>query len=577
MKNFSLAIVVAILFNIKVDAQYQNQPLVTETHEQSETHIEVNPLNAAHRIGGWNDFRNGVKDVGFAITTNDGASWTIDLLENRTGWPGTPSVDQSYDPVVTFNRSGIPYYCYILERPGLLGALMVAKTTNNGTSWTHAQVKQNSIWDDKPWIAINNYPSMSERIYVVWAEILEDVTTRTYRILSAYSTDGGANFTMSASNPLDEVIAPIGPIPPPAITAKPLSNFPWTQIEAHVLGAVCAVAPNGDVYAAWMLANADGSGAIKVRKSTNGGSTFGAVILNRSMTVTFPFSIGRIDIRNFPTMAIDSNTGKIFIAYTHKETSGDLNTYYTYSTNGGTSWSASAIATETTTGHQFFPSLSVDPTGRVTLSYYDYRNQPNIDIYLAESLNNGTSFITPNIKVTSGYTTNNPTNSSYLHHYMGLTSTLGMSYPLWTDYRNANADIFYANVNRAPTSNTANATTGNGQRKLARDSNGTYHLIFETNQEVWYARKTTTDAEWNNYQRLNGGVGGGNAYPCITASGNTLYVVWQRKNGSTHDVYFATSQNGGTRRGQIMFWPPPRLPLIRYPSFKPASPPTFHS
>lgn len=350
---------------------------------------------------------------------------------------------------------------------------------------------------------------------------------------------------MSSSNPLDQVIVYVGPTPPPAITAKPLSSFPWTQIEPHVLGAVCDVAPNGDVYVAWMLANADGTGAIKVRKSTNGGSTFGSVILNRSMTVTFPFQIGRIDIRNFPSLAIDPNTGYVYIAYTHKETSGDLNVYYTFSTNGGTSWSASTVGTETTSGHQFFPALSVDPTGKVMLGYYDYRNNPNVDVYLAESFNNGTSF-GYHTKITSGYTTNNPANSTFSHHYFSVASTVGFVYPLWTDYRNLNADIYNSRVNRRPTSNTVNATAGNGERKLARDANGTYHQVFESNQDIWYARKTSTDGEWNNYQRLNSGTVTSNSSPCIAERGGKIYIVWQKLNGSSYDVYFHKSTDGGS-------------------------------
>ncbi|MDZ7369127.1 MAG: S8 family serine peptidase [candidate division KSB1 bacterium] len=97
----------------------------------------------------------------------------------------------------------------------------------------------------------------------------------------------------------------------------------------------------------------------------------------------------------------------------------------------------------------------------------------------------------------------------------------------------------------------ATATAQNNGRRLVRDSSGKYHLVFESGitsggnvfSEIFYRNYNGTS--WNTPIRLSAG-NEQNRYPCITANGNTLYVVWQRKNGSTHDVYFATSQNSGS-------------------------------
>jgi hypothetical protein len=84
-----------------------------------------------------------------------------------------------------------------------------------------------------------------------------------------------------------------------------------------------------------------------------------------------------------------------------------------------------------------------------------------------------------------------------------------------------------------------------------KTSDGKYHLVFESGitsggnvlSEIFYRNYNGTS--WSTPIRLSAG-SEQNRYPSITASGNTLYVVWQRKNDSTHDVYFATSQNSGT-------------------------------
>ncbi|MGH7450170.1 MAG: hypothetical protein ACRENG_02400 [bacterium] len=327
------------------------------------------------------------------------------------------------------------------------------------------------------------------------------------------------------------------------ISFSPAQN-PSAQLAAFVSGAIPAVAPNGDLYVVWLRNEGTGTGSIRIRKSTDGGLTFGTTYTVANV-IPFRNFIGNLDILNFPSIVVDQNTGNVCVAYANKPGS-DMDVYFTRSTNGGSIWSSPFVATDSTRRNQFFAALTVDPTGKVILGYYDDRSSPNVDVYLAESFNNGFSFVTPNIKITSGYTTNNPANSTWTHHYFGVASTVGFAYPLWTDYRNLNADIYFARVNRAPTSNAATATAGNGQRKLARDANGTYHQVFESNQDIWYARKTSTEAEWNNYQRLNSGTVASNSSPCIAERGGKIYVVWQKLSGSSYDVYFHKSTDGGT-------------------------------
>jgi hypothetical protein len=527
------AIVVLLAPLVIWSQTYTNIRITTNTNDQSETAVAIDPLNSQKLMATWNSFSaSAILPPGYSFSTDGGLTWST-----PAGVPSPPSYDRGFDPSCTFDRLGNAFYCYIASTGGL-GPVYVSKTTNLGTSWTHANVSSGTS-DDKPFITVDNTGgARNGRLYVVWTEISGSYPNFTYKIHAAYSSNNGTSFTRASTDPLDNITSSGN-----MISFQPTQN-PNAQLSAFVSGAMPAVAPNGDLYVAWLRNAGIGTGSIRIRKSTDGGLTFGTTYTVANVT-PFRNFIGNLDILNFPSIGVDQNTGRIYVAYTDKP-GNNMNVYYNYSTNGGQTWSSRTIATQDTTGNQFFAALSVDPTGKIILGYYDDRSNPNVDVYLAESFNNGVSFATPNIKVTSGYSSNNPANSTWTHHYFGVTSTVGFAYPLWTDYRNLNADIYFARVNRAPSSNAATATAGNGQRKMARDANGTYHQVFESNQDIWYARKTSTDAEWNNYQRLNSGTVTSNSSPCIVERGGKVYVIWQKLNGSSYDVYFHKSTDGGT-------------------------------
>jgi len=97
------------------------------------------------------------------------------------------------------------------------------------------------------------------------------------------------------------------------------------------------------------------------------------------------------------------------------------------------------------------------------------------------------------------------------------------------------------------------ATAFNNGRRIVKDGTGKYHLVFESGitssgnilSEIFYRRSNVGGTSWDSPIRLSAG-NEQNRYPCIAERNGILYVIWQRKNGSTHDIYFATSQDGGT-------------------------------
>lgn len=88
----------------------------------------------------------------------------------------------------------------------------------------------------------------------------------------------------------------------------------------------------------------------------------------------------------------------------------------------------------------------------------------------------------------------------------------------------------------------ADATAHNSGRRLMRDSSGNYHLVFGSGGEIFYRKNVS--GSWQITRQLSGG-DGSNKYPSITERGGKVFVTWQRKNGSTHDIWFHRSSDGG--------------------------------
>jgi len=95
--------------------------------------------------------------------------------------------------------------------------------------------------------------------------------------------------------------------------------------------------------------------------------------------------------------------------------------------------------------------MSVDPvTGDVNISFYDTRNDTTgsrylTDVYLTRSTNGGTSWASPNTRVSSVSSNEHDCSGVFpcsginygnqYGDYEGLVSFNGTSYPIWTDSR----------------------------------------------------------------------------------------------------------------------------------------------
>jgi len=228
---------------------------------------------------------------------------------------------------------------------------------------------------------------------------------------------------------------------------------------ASVQGAWPAIAPNGDLYVAWVRWDPYPSGPITIEmvKSINGGATFSSVaspmagkVNPRDATATSncgrPALHGNIRIIPWPQVAIGPD-GVIHVVYSYDPDgygTGDvIDVFYRRSLDGGASWQPEfRLNDDNTTNDQWFPTLSVGPTNRVVASWYDRWEDPANTVfrYYSRSSTNGGATWQPSVPVSDVqspiYLDPNLATCYHGDYDHQVQDELGRVYLQWSDDRN---------------------------------------------------------------------------------------------------------------------------------------------
>ena len=130
-----------------------------------------------------------------------------------------------------------------------------------------------------------------------------------------------------------------------------------------------------------------------------------------------------VGAENYPAIGVDNSNGphagNLYVVM-YNWTGTFMQVQVIRSTDGGNTWSKPVpVAPASDTHDQFFPWLSVSPTGLVGVSWLDRRNDPaNIDYqaFAAISTDGGQTF--PNVQLTTAFS--NPNNNGYVNNgWMG--------------------------------------------------------------------------------------------------------------------------------------------------------------
>jgi hypothetical protein len=400
----------------------------------TDTPIVTNPLHARDLLLGSVDYNcEAPSSLGFHLSRDGGSTWKRVLCMPglregfRVYWPGDV-------PSVAYDRHGIAYIAggYADSEGQGYGFVAVQKSTD-GTHWSNPVIAMRRSGLSSPYetrLAVDTSPG-SPRVNSVYVSgVIEFADGKNY-VLVSHSTDGGATWKQVAVD-------------------NPAQKYPEEDDFTRM-----AVGKDGTVYAAWQHCRGknggDGSALcptvhMMFSKSTDGGNSWTAA--QEMATVKMPhywlLPITYERVYNYPAIAVDNSdgpySGNLYVPM-YTWTGKYLRVQVIRSTDGGNTWSQPVpLAPGSDTHDQFFPSLSVSPTGLVGVSWLDRRNDPaDIDYqaFAAISTDGGQTFGT-NWQLTTAFSNpkNNGTGDNWMGDYTGNTWAGNDFIAAWMDSSN---------------------------------------------------------------------------------------------------------------------------------------------
>ncbi len=304
---------------------------------------------ASYQVGRIYD--GGACAIGFATSTNNGATWTSGLLPGLTKYAGG-TFDRATDPAVAYDAQDNVWLISTLplsEAGGVKGVhVYTSRSTDGGFTWGAPILTENiSLSPDKNWIVCDNTATSPfyGNCYTEW-----DDNGAGNKLYMSTSTDGGLTWGPALSN------------------------------NTGVIGGQPVVRPDGTVIVPTDNANETAVGAFN---STNGGASWSAV--TTIATIRHHTVAGSLREGPLPSAEIDG-AGTVYVAWADcrfRRSCRQNDIVYVKSTNAiGTTWSAVTRvpidATNSGKDH-FIPGLAVNKstsgaTAQLGLTYYFYNS-----------------------------------------------------------------------------------------------------------------------------------------------------------------------------------------------------------
>jgi hypothetical protein len=279
-----------------------------------------------------NPVPNQLRDEAMLRRSTDGLTWTatqnLSNSPGATGIPAPSSLGHTRDPVVAISDSLAAAVFEDVPDPANPEGdqIMVTVSTNGGASWsTPLQLSNVTIQAAEPCVAVDG-----NNIHVVYED-------RTFGIMYARSTDGGANWTYSL----------LGPVP---------ANFDE--------GAPYIAVSNGTVHVVLVEhESVDVGSDLYYMRSTDNGDTW-------STPVQISDETDPTTTTAKPTIAV--NGDNVYITWQDERASeSDIEVIYRRSTDGGLTFEAQQNISRNS-GESGEPHVTVDPSdGNVYIVWYD--------------------------------------------------------------------------------------------------------------------------------------------------------------------------------------------------------------
>lgn len=308
---------------------------------------------------------------------------------NRGGLPQNLRMALSFDP------EGVLYWAVAVADPAQGGAraVVLARSPDRGETWTTTVVTparapatpEEAVANFVPDLFVSPFGSAPRPVWVSWRRSFTDASERTTEGWAAKSTDGGATF-----GPERRAIEKNPGFDAPRVVQDAAGTVYWFQRERP---------PSGDE------GDPPSVSPLLMARSTDGGDTWRQL------------DIGQADVvMEEPLAAVSPSGDALYLAWADGR-HGDLDVFFSRSTDGGDSWSTPLrVNDDPAAGQrtQKWPRMRVAPNGRIDVAWYDYRHDDQEtpaddvefylgdanDVYLASSEDGGRTF-GPNRRMTA--------------------------------------------------------------------------------------------------------------------------------------------------------------------------------
>jgi BNR repeat-like domain len=349
-----------------------------QTEVEPDTFANGSTIVSAFQVGRIYD--GGACAIGFATSTNNGASWTSGLLPGITKYAGAGPNDRATDASVAYDARHNVWLVSsltLLEAGGVHGnAVVTSRSTDGGLTWGTPFTTATGGDLDKNWIACDNTSTSPfyGRCYTQW-----DDHGNGNRLEMSTSTDGGQTWSAPATN------------------------------NTGVIGGQPVVRPDGTVIVPIANANETAVGAFN---STNGGASWSAV--TTIATIRHHTVAGSLREGPLPSAEIDGS-GTVYVAWADcrfRRSCKANDIVLSHSLNAtGTSWSSVARVPidGTSSGiDHFIPGLAVNrstsgATAQLGLTYYFYPSRSTqLSVGFISSTNAGSTWSSPQTVTSNG-------------------------------------------------------------------------------------------------------------------------------------------------------------------------------
>ncbi|MBZ5571888.1 MAG: glycoside hydrolase [Acidobacteriia bacterium] len=373
--------------------------------------IASNPLNPKELLlGSQNNNCPYPSFLGFYISRDGGSTWELSCMISFA-YKGQ-GYDPDFEPVVGYDRRGTAYIAgfYLIEDDfSSFGFEAIQKSSDGGKTWTEptpALGRSNST-PGYAWLAVDTSFTSPYVDTVYLAAVLAGPlgNNSINEVVVSHSNDGGATWKQ----------APVAP----------LQKYPAGDANTNI-----AVGSDGTVYLTWVYCDTspnfcdDNKLHVLFSKSSDGGNTWSEPRLIVTANYIYPLpNTDNVGVADIPIIAVDNSSGphsgNLYVCM-YNWTGCYMRVGVIRSSDSGNTESRPVpVAPVSDTHDQFFPWLSVSPTGLVGVSWLDRRNDPaNIDYqaFAAISTDGGLSF-SPNIQLTTAFS--NPNHNGAGNDWMG--------------------------------------------------------------------------------------------------------------------------------------------------------------